>query len=157
MAEDVVAREHRVLFFQDKAHVVLRVAGAVDRADRGALHLEDLTVGDGLLVFARRVFIHCRGEARVESNQIRDTTGVVPMPMGEKDVGQRGRCAIECGRDQVGPFRVPLTSVDNESGRACPDNIGVCALQCELDPVASAVECIPRHTYQALYVLKSRQ
>ena len=82
VAEDVVPREHGVFFFEHKAHVVVRVAWRVHCTDGGAFNAKDLAVRDGLLAFARRVFVDSGGEVWIEAKKFGNPAGVITVPVG---------------------------------------------------------------------------
>lgn len=57
---------------------------------------------------------------------------MISVPMCEENMRQ-GNCIVpEYGFDKWNPFWETLTSVDNESIRACSYNICIRALECEL-------------------------
>lgn len=126
--QDVVPREHGVVFLEDEAHVVVRVAGSVHGADGGALDGDDLAVGDGLLGLAGVVFVDRGGEVWVEAEEVRDSAGVITVPVSEQDVGERHVGGGERRGNQAGPFWDALAGVDDESSGARAYDVGVCAL-----------------------------
>lgn len=58
------------------------VAGCEQCADGGTLCLEDLSVFDGELAWARLVFVDSGSETRVVGNQVWDAACVVAVPVG---------------------------------------------------------------------------
>ncbi len=133
VAEHVVPREHGVFLLEDEAHVVVGVAGSVHGPDCGAPDAEHLAVCDRLLVLCWGVFVDGVKEVGVESDEVRDTSGVVSVPMGQEDVGQGDGGVGESGPDQVRPFWDPLAGVDDESLTTRSDDVRVCALERELE------------------------
>jgi len=69
--------------------MVMRMAWRVQSPDRGTFHLEHLAIYYGLLELARRVLVDTRSEVWIQANEIGNTPGVVSMPVGEKNMGQR--------------------------------------------------------------------
>ena len=133
VSEDVVAREHGVFFFEDEAHVVVRVARGVHGADRAAFDGEDLAVEDGLLGFAGCVFVDGGREVRIEAEEVGDTTCMITVPVSKEDVGEGNVKGGERGGHQFGPFGDALAGVDDESFGPSSYDVGVCALECELE------------------------
>lgn len=112
--------------------MVVRMAGGMHSADGSAFYAEDLTVEDGLLGSARRVFVDEVGEIRIELKEVGDAARMITVPVREQYVGESYVGGGERRGDQLGPFWDALTGIDEESFRACSYDIGVCALQCEL-------------------------
>ena len=133
VSEDVVAREHGIFFFKDEAHVVVRVARGVHGADGAAFDGEDLAVKDRLLGFTGCVFVDEGGEMRIEAEEVGNTTCMITMPVSKEDVGEGSVGGGERGGDQLGPFGDALAGVDDESFGASSYDVGVCALECELE------------------------
>ena len=132
MTQDIVSSEHGVFFFQDEAHVIIRMAGGMYGTNGGAFDAEDLPVGNGLLTSAGRVLVYGLAEVGIEAEKVGDAAGVVAVPVGEQNVRKLCVGGGEPGGDQVGPLRNALTGVDENPSRAGSYNIGVCALKCEL-------------------------
>lgn len=110
--------------------MVVRVAGGVDRAKGGAGDGELLAVDDGELAGVRCVF--AEGGGGTEGEEVGDAADVVVVVVREQGGGDGGGFVGEDGAEGVAPQGEALGRVDEETGAACADEIGVCALEGEL-------------------------
>lgn len=101
-------------------------------ADGSAFNSENLPVDYGLLGSAGVIFVDGFGKFWVETDEIRYTSRMVAMPMSEQYVGECHIGSGEHGGDQISPFWNSLASIDDDSFGTCPNDIGICALECEL-------------------------
>lgn len=76
-----VAREHRILFLQDKYHVVDGMARRVVRTQCCALHAEYLAILDTALTRTRLMLVDRHVRAKLQ--KIRDTFDMIMVPVGE--------------------------------------------------------------------------
>lgn len=130
MSQHGVARENGVLFEQEEANVVVRVAGGVDRAKGGAGDGKLLAVDDGELAGVRCVF--AEGGGGTEGEEVGDAADVVVVVVREKSGGDGGGFVGEDGAEGVAPQGEALGCVDEQTGAACADEISICALEGEL-------------------------
>lgn len=110
--------------------MVLRVAGGVDCAKGRAGDCELLAVGDWKLAGRRGVFVEECGGA--EGEEVGDAADVVVVVVGEEGGGDGSGLGGEDGAEGGAPWGEALRCVDEETGAACAEEVGVCALEGEL-------------------------
>ena len=81
MAEDIIAGEESILFFEYEAHVVYRMAGGMERPYCGALCVEPLAVFDGVLAWIGLILVDPISKRAVILYQIFHAASVVTMPV----------------------------------------------------------------------------
>jgi hypothetical protein len=85
-----------------------------------------------LLSPVRRVLKNAWCKIGVHAEEIRNSTGVVAVPVGEEHVRQREVTVGQSVPDQVRPFGNPLASVDDQTLCPCPDDIRIRPLEGKL-------------------------
>lgn len=138
--EYVVAREECIFLFQSKAHMVMRVARSMHCCHGGAFDSKSLTVCNGLLAFVRGVFVNSGGEGRVEGNQVWNAASVITVPVRQENMRESNVFSREEVGNRLRPDGKPLTSVDEEPGRARADDVCVGALKRKLSGVSGCVQ-----------------
>lgn len=91
------------------------MARGVDCVNGGSFNFKQLSIQNGLLISTWAVLINRRRQMRIETDQIRNTSSVIAMPMCEEHVGKSDRKIFERGGDKIGPFRNALTSINDQS------------------------------------------
>jgi hypothetical protein len=64
--------------------MIMRVARGVNRANRGPLYSEYLTVLNWLLVVVGRILVYGISQVWVQAEQVRHAFGVIAMPMRQE-------------------------------------------------------------------------
>ena len=79
----LLVTHHGVLLLENKAHMIVRMAGGMHSTYGGAFDGKHLTVCDGLLASARRMLVDRRLKMWIQSEKIRHTAGVIAVPMSK--------------------------------------------------------------------------
>lgn len=142
MPQHRVTREQGVLLEQQEADVVVRVAGRVKRTQGRARNSKHLSVGDGQLAGGGRVFAEDCGGA--EGEEVWDAADVVVVVVCEEGGRDGGGFRGEDGAERGAPRGKALRRVDQETGAARAEEVGVCTLEGELAGVSTtAVANVP--------------
>lgn len=104
----------------------------MDSTDSGTFNFEDLSIDDGLLCLAWRVLVEGSRQLRIHADEIRDTTGMVAVPMSQEHVRQRKLASKQSLSDEISPVGNSLAGVDDESMGSSTYNVRVGALEGEL-------------------------
>ena len=119
-------------FFENETDVVLRMARSVHGTDCGTFYTEQLSVSYGLLARVGSVLVDGTAELWIKLQKIRNTSGVIAMPMCEQHMRKLNVHLFQCLCNQIGPFRLATTRVDEQPYMARTDNVGVSSLEREL-------------------------
>lgn len=128
--------------------MITGVAGHMGRAHRGTLHLPYLAVSDILLDILRLILIYGIFQMRIQSNQIRHTSGMVAMPMSEQNVRDPDPETRARRLDQFCPSSLSATCVNHDLVNTSADKEDIGALERELcnhQPGFAHIE-LDRHT-----------
>lgn len=129
--QNIVACEHRHLFFENAASVILSMARRVHRSQRSAFDREDAAVRYAVLRLAGDVFEDRISEMRMQSKKIWYASSVIAVPVCEDDVREHRIQLRERTRYQCCPFRHALTCIYEQCLQVCNNNGGVRSLQSE--------------------------
>jgi hypothetical protein len=110
----------------------MRVAWGVDCSHSGTFYFEGLAVDDRLLSPVRRMLENAWRKIGVHAEEIRNSTGVVTVPVSEEHIRQREATMGQSVPDQVRPFGNSLASVDDQTLCPCPDDIRIRPLEGKL-------------------------
>lgn len=131
VAQHVVTREHGVLLLQHQRHVVVRVPGRVDRAQRGPLDPERLPVLDPQLALVRRILVDLGMWGHPQ--EVFLPARVVRVPVRRDGLGDRGVLLLEHPLQGRDPRRLPVAVVDEQPVLSCANKIRIrpCAPSCQ--------------------------
>jgi hypothetical protein len=86
VSQNIVSREHSIFLLEDETHVVMGMSWTVHRSDSSTFNTKDLAVINRLLISTWGIFVYGLSEIGIESQEIRNTSSMVTVPMRQEDV-----------------------------------------------------------------------